>query len=89
MRRFLLLLAVVSVVAALSVGAASAHVHVITPLLGLACVVDNTTTGANRTNVTPAAAANGGPITGLIPRNVGNSPLEPGDGGFGATTGPC
>lgn len=89
MRRFLLLLALVTMVAALSVSTAAAHVHGITPLLGLGCVVDNTTTGANRTNTTPAAAANGGPITGLIPRDVGKAPLGPGDGGFGATTGPC
>ena len=67
----------------------SAHVHGITPLLGLSCDVNNTITGANRTDSTPAAAANGGPIAGLIPSTVGNAPLEPGDGGFGATTANC
>ena len=67
----------------------SAHVHGITPLLGLSCHVDNTVTGANRTDSTPAAAANGGPISGLIPSTVGNAPLAPGDGGFGATTANC
>ena len=57
---------------------ASAHVHGITPLR---CVgVEND--GANQTDNTPAAAANGGPIFGLIPQNVGRSPLMPGDGGF-------
>lgn len=67
----------------------SAHVHGITPLSGLSCHVDNTITGANRTDSTPAAAANGGPIEGLIPSTVGNAPLEPGDGGSGATTANC
>jgi hypothetical protein len=62
--------------------AASAHVHGITPLLQCSVVPDNA--GANQTDVTPAAAANGGPITGLIPRDVGNSPLDVGDGGFTA-----
>jgi hypothetical protein len=62
-------------------GPASAHVHGITPLL----VCGNTAVdGANRTDSTPAAAANGGPITGLIPRDVGNAPLTVGDGGFDA-----
>jgi opacity protein-like surface antigen len=69
--------------------AAAAHVHGVTPLLGLSCHVDNSVTGANRANSTPAAAANGGPITGLIPRDVGNAPLTAGDGGFGATTANC
>ena len=67
----------------------SAHVHGITPLLGLSCHVDNTITGANQTDSTPAAAANGGPISGLIPSTVGQAPLAPGDGGFGATTANC
>ena len=67
----------------------SAHVHRITPLLGLSCHVDNTVTGANQADSTPAALANGGPISGLIPSTVGNAPLAPGDGGFGATTANC
>lgn len=87
MRRFLLVFALVISVAALSIAPASAHVHGITPLLG--CTVDNPDAGANQTNNTPAAAANGGPITGLIPRDVGNAPLTVGDGGFGAATGHC
>ncbi len=62
-------------------GPASAHVHGLTPLL----VCGNTAVdGADRTDTTPAAAANGGPITGLIPRDVGNAPLTVGDGGFDA-----
>ena len=62
--------------------AASAHVHGITPLLECSVVPDNA--GAGQTDVTLAAAANGGPITGLIPRDVGSSPLDIGDGGFSA-----
>jgi hypothetical protein len=67
----------------------SAHVHGITPLLGLSCHVDNTVTGANQTDSTSAGASNGGPISGLIPSTVGNAPLTGGDGGFGATTANC
>jgi hypothetical protein len=87
MKRILLALALVAGLAFPAAG--SAHVHGITPLLGLSCHVDNTITGANRTDSTPAAAANGGPIEGLIPSTVGNAPLTPGDGGFGVTTANC
>jgi hypothetical protein len=68
----------------------SAHVHGITPLLGLSCHVP-ATAGANQADFTPAAEVNGGPIptTGLIPSVLGNSPLTVGDGGFGATTANC
>jgi len=66
---------------------ALAHVHGITPLPG--CTVDNANSGANGTDGTPADDANGGPITGLIPRDVGNAPLTVGDGGSGAATGHC
>ena len=65
-------------------GAASAHVHGITPLLQCGNTAVN---GANRTDLTPAAAANGGPITGLIPRDVGSSSLDVGGGGFGSSAG--
>lgn len=58
---------------------ASAHVHGITPLT---CGIGSTNSGAARTDSTPAAAANGGPIQGLIPRDVGQAPLDIGDGGF-------
>lgn len=61
---------------------ASAHVHGITPLLR--CGGDLSVTGANRTDQTPAAAANRGPIAGLVPRDVGDAPLTAGDGGFDA-----
>jgi hypothetical protein len=57
---------------------AAAHVHGITPLRCVGIVDD----GANRTDMTPASAAMGGPIFGLIPRDVGNAPLTVGDGGF-------
>jgi hypothetical protein len=62
--------------------AASAHVHGVTPLLQCGVVPANA--GANQTDSTPAAAVNGGPITGLIPRDVGSSPVDIGDGGFTA-----
>ncbi|MGH2630389.1 MAG: hypothetical protein ACRDHI_07510 [Actinomycetota bacterium] len=80
-RRMLLVATVATGLVAVPVGAASAHVHGITPLLACGNTPIN---GANRTDSTPAAAANGGPITGLIPRDVGNAPLSVGDGGFGA-----
>jgi hypothetical protein len=82
MRRITMLGAVVAAVAALAPSTASAHVHGITPLLTLAneCGVTNLeNTGANR--------AQGDPITGLIPRDVGNAPLTVGDGGFSAPVG--
>lgn len=61
---------------------AAAHVHGITPLSTLAneCeVTDLANTGANR--------ARSAVITGLIPRDVGQSPLQPGDGGRTAPVG--
>lgn len=61
----------------LPAGAALGHVHGITPLR---CVAP-ANAGAIQTDVTPAAAANGGPIVGLIPRDVGTAPLTVGDGG--------
>ena len=80
-KRLLLVATLAAGLLAVPAGAASAHVHGITPLL----VCGNTAIdGANRTDSTPAAAANGGPITGLIPRDVGNAPLTVGDGGFDA-----
>jgi len=84
MRRLIL----VSILAALLVvglaPAAFGHVHGITPLLELDCKVDNEITGGFRADDGPAGALNGGPITGLIPRDLGNAPLTGGDGGFGA-----
>ncbi len=68
---------------------AEAHVHGITPLLKLSCKVDFNITGANRADDGPAGAASGGPITGLIPRDVGNAALNPGDGGFNAPVEVC
>ena len=60
--------------------AASAHVHGITPLR---CTPAPANAGANQTNGTPAAAANGGPISGVIPITMGgNVPLF--GGGFNA-----
>lgn len=78
MRR-IIMLTVLAVLMALAALPASAHVHGITPL---SCGIGSSQSGGNGTNDTPAAAANGGPITGLIPRDVGNAPLDIGDGGF-------
>ena len=59
---------------------ASAHVHLITPLR---CTPAPGNAGANQTNLTPAALANGGPISGVIPITMGgNVPLR--GGGFDA-----
>jgi hypothetical protein len=83
-------LILVSILAALLVvglaPAALGHVHGVTPLLELGCKVDNAITGGNRADDGPAGAADGGPITGLIPRDVGSAPLTGGDGGFGAAS---
>jgi hypothetical protein len=80
MRRTLVLLAITAMLVLSLAPAASAHVHGITPLL---CEgVGSPMSGGNGTNDTPAAAANGGPIAGLIPATVGNAPLAFGDGGF-------
>jgi hypothetical protein len=70
--------AVVGAMALAPVAPAAAHVHGLTPLRCVGVAED----GANRTDTTPASATFGGPITGLIPRDVGNSPLSVGDGGF-------
>jgi hypothetical protein len=78
MRRLLLSLVIASSLAIVTAGSAVAHVHGITPLRCVGVADD----GANQTDNTPAAAANGGPILGLIPRDVGNAPLTVGDGGF-------
>lgn len=78
MRRFILGLVLAGSLVATTAGTALGHVHGITPLR----CVGNAMDGANGTNDTPAAAANGGPIRGLIPRDVGNAPLTVGDGGF-------
>ncbi len=85
-RRISLGAALITALLVVPAGPASAHVHGITPLLR--CGGDVSVTGGNRTDTTPAAAANGGPIAGLIPRDVGQAPLTIGDGGFDAPA-PC
>lgn len=80
-RRILLVSATVAMTALPAAGA-SAHVHGITPLLQLANDCDVTSlanTGANR--------AQSDQITGLIPRDVGQSGLDAGDGGRTAPVG--
>jgi len=62
-------------------GSASAHVHRITPLNCIEQEPDDA--GANETNETPASAADGGPISGVIPITMGgNIGLD--EGGAGA-----
>jgi hypothetical protein len=78
LRAALVVLAVAGAMALLPASPAAAHVHGITPLRCVGTAND----GANQADTTPAAAANGGPISGLIPRDVGNAPLTVGDGGF-------
>ena len=78
MRRLLISLALALTLSLTLVGSALGHVHGLTPLRCVGVADD----GADRTDTTPAAAANGGPIFGLIPRDVGNAPLTIGDGGF-------
>jgi hypothetical protein len=78
-RGLLAAVAVVGGMASLAAGPATAHVHGITPLRCVGVADD----GANRTDTTPAAAVNGGPIFGLIPSSVGKAPLTAQvDGGF-------
>ena len=91
MRRIVLIMMLAALLVLMVAPAASAHVHGITPLLNLGCTgVDNSVTGGNRTDGTPAAAANGGPISGLIPRdNPGKAPLTGGDGGKNAPVAVC
>jgi hypothetical protein len=76
-RALLVALTVASGIAPPPASPAAAHVHGITPLRCVGTADD----GANQTD-TPASAANGGPVSGLIPRDVGNAPLTIGDGGF-------
>ncbi len=78
MRRLMVSLSLALMLGVAGAGSAFAHVHGLTPLRCVGVEDD----GANRTDSTPAAAANGGPIFGLIPRDVGNAPLTVGDGGF-------
>jgi hypothetical protein len=78
MKRLLISAVLAAMLSLLSLSGAFGHVHGITPLRCVGVEDD----GANRTDDTPASATNGGPIFGLIPRDVGNAPLTVGDGGF-------
>ncbi len=90
MRRIAVAMMLAALLVLMVAPAASAHVHGVTPLLELSCTgVDNSVTGGNATNGTPADDANGGPIAGLIPRDTGNAPLTGGDGGRTAPVQAC
>ena len=79
MRRAVIVMMLLAVLVFALMPVASAHVHGITPL---GCEgIGNANSGGFGTDGTPADDANGGPIAGLIPRDTGNSPLGPGDGG--------
>jgi len=79
MKRVVLVMVLLAVLVFALMPVASAHVHGVTPL---SCGIGNANSGGNGTNGTPADDANDGPITGVIPIDTGNSPLEFGDGGF-------
>lgn len=67
-------------VALVPASTATAHVHGVTPLR---CTPAPANAGANQTNDTPASAANGGPISRVIPVVMGGKvPLF--GGGFDA-----
>jgi hypothetical protein len=78
MRRLTIAFVVAVLLSLASLGSVLGHVHGLTPLRCVGVADD----GANAVDGTPAALANGGPIGGLIPRDVGNAPLTVGDGGF-------
>ena len=61
---------------------ASAHVHLVTPLLCTPSPIEHT--GANQTDNTPAADDNGGPISGVIPVVRSGGAIGLNEGGFGA-----
>lgn len=78
MRKLTISLSMAIALTLASLGSALGHVHGVTPLRCVGVADD----GANAVNGTPAFEDNGGPIGGLIPRDVGNAPLTAGDGGF-------
>jgi hypothetical protein len=64
---------------------ASAHVHGVTPL---SCTPAPPNAGANQTNETPASAAQGGPISGVIPITMSGNVPFPGNGSDAAVCTP-
>ena len=64
---------------------ASAHVHGVTPL---SCTPAPPNAGANQTNETPASAAQGGPISGVIPITMSGNVPFPGGGSDAAVCTP-
>ena len=77
-RKIMLAAAAGTALALVPVSSASAHVHVITPLR---CTPAPPNAGGNQTNTTPASAANGGPISGVIPIAMGGA-VQPRDPSF-------
>ncbi len=72
MRRIVISVAMATALSLATIGSALGHVHGITPLTCLS--TDNAVASGG-------LAAQGGPITGFIPRDVGSAPLEPPTGG--------
>ncbi len=72
MRRIAVSLSLAAALSLAALGSALGHVHGITPLSCL--TTDHAATSG-------AAAAQGAPITGFIPRDVGSAPLAPPTGG--------
>lgn len=87
MKRHLVAALVIQVLLLSYVASSFAHVHGITPLGTI--TVESANSGGLATDGTPADDANGGPITGLIPRDTGEAPLTGGDGGSGACGSNC
>jgi len=76
-RRLGVAVGVAGVLILVPAASASAHVHGITPLR---CTPAPENAGANQTNETPASAASGGPIAGVIPITAGGSVTLFGEG---------
>ncbi|HEX2221157.1 MAG TPA: hypothetical protein VHK06_01395 [Candidatus Limnocylindria bacterium] len=80
MRRLIGPLLLALALSLVTVGSALGHVHGLTPLTCLD--TDNAaTSGARRTETTPAWNTNGGPLGGVIPVDVGNASFTTPHGG--------
>ena len=93
MRRIISSVLLAAVLSLVIVAGAFAHVHGVTPLncpAGPADTVpNNALAGGTATDDTPAAAANGGPITGVIPTGTGNASFTLGTGAAGMHSSHC
>jgi hypothetical protein len=83
--RFVAGAAFAAAVVVVPAASASAHVHGVTPL---SCTPAPPNAGANETNETPASAAQGGPISGVIPITMSGNVPFPGRGSDAAVCTP-